>query len=253
MPRFQRYIKWTEHGNDIHLKAPFNKTFNLKQRELSLGGIWSKDLAVWIFSKEKSQELKDLLFFVYGDDAHNRYDQCDLRVDIARSNPLIGDAIRGGIHFLGYTIAKASSNRSEVNLLHGMTVTAGGFASGGSVSNWKTCVFKNTSFTIRSVSYPFWQQVCERYRQEIKDGLVTMQLIERYTDRPGYEFDTFNGDEPFQKNAAHQNSPAIQDEHQNVHSDSRDTLESLLQQRESLIDQLTQVILKIRDLTKSGN
>ena len=115
----------------VSLRAPYN--LELIEKCRNLGGTWDKETQAWIFPDFVADKVEDLEY-KYGSEL--------VAVEVEFTEFCSAD--KKAFDICGIVLATASGRDSGAKLADGVAVISGGFSSGGSVKNWRTCVADNT-------------------------------------------------------------------------------------------------------------
>ena len=133
----------TKSPTNIRVASPFNRNFVSAAK--MIGGKWASPH--WVFDVRDEDRVRDLCMEHYGEDGRATTERVTLRATFPGGVGVFGDSIR----LAGREIASAFGRDSGAKIGSGVVVLSGGFASGGSMKNWKTVIHEDTVVLVRDV------------------------------------------------------------------------------------------------------
>lgn len=129
----------------IAVDTPYNPEF--VRRIKQAGGRWDASRRVWICDARDIETVRQIMRDVYGRD--------DLPQEVVSVRVTVGgnriEAYRGPVVLFGRTVASAYGRDSGAKVGEGVSFSAGGATSGGSMKNWYTIIRPGSVFTIHDV------------------------------------------------------------------------------------------------------
>ena len=129
----------------ITIASPYSPDLPARARQLS--GRWDRANGVWVFPLAAEPQVEGLYRDIYG--------SWDLPTEtvtlICTVQPGGAGEHNDGLSLHGRVIARASGRDSGARTAEGVVVLEGGFSSGGSAKNWRTCAGGGTRFRLLDV------------------------------------------------------------------------------------------------------